>query len=128
MEEWVKEKLLNMKEWKEGHCAYLINNQCAIYNERPSCCRNFPDIENSSLCKLVHYCALKEAGTGLTAERKSKICFECGAECCKKILIPKDLEFSGRDFTEWLGFSCKECNDIEWCRIIPSELLKQGIK
>lgn len=124
MKPWIKEMLLKNRDWEESVCSYLVDNRCSIYENRPACCRNFPDFEDTGLCEMLDYCALKENGAQMSPDQRREVCFECGAECCKKIFTPRASPFSGRQFTEWLGMSCEECREIEWCKIVPAELFK----
>lgn len=55
MKPWIKEMLLKTRDREESVCNYLVDNRCSIYENRPACCRNFQDFENTGLCEMMNY-------------------------------------------------------------------------
>jgi hypothetical protein len=83
-------------------CPFLNEAElCSIYEDRPACCRNFPN-RPSSFCGDAHRCNLN--------------CVACKDKCCKHICMLPSMAASGGDiitptmFIEALSISCEQCH------------------
>lgn len=78
-------------------CPYLTKEElCSIYDNRPKCCRNFPNRQEGSFCYIPNRCNLN--------------CKECKDKCCNYI----SLDESG-DFIISLDITCDKCAE-KWVK------------
>ena len=78
-------------------CPYLDSKElCSIYEDRPSCCRNYPGkgIKFPFTDHIKHTC--------------NEDCINCVYKCCKHINVLKD-KISPQDIIERLTMSCNSC-------------------
>ena len=75
-------------------CPYLDENElCSIYDNRPNCCRNFPNRESGMFCSTT-VCVYDAAG--------NLDCMNCKDKCCNH------LEMEVFDI-KLLDMSCSTC-------------------
>lgn len=71
-------------------CPYFNDELCSIYDQRPQCCRSFPNRTSGMFC----------------ADSKcDEDCISCKDKCCRHI------EGEGTDVFELLNISCSECQN-----------------
>ena len=78
-------------------CPYLNEQElCSIYEDRPQCCRAFPNVANPHFCSDSYRCDLN--------------CTACVDKCCKNIYIAVSGEAKPQDFIDALNIPCENCN------------------
>lgn len=106
--EWLNDKCQKCDgDFIETVCPMLKNNCCTIYETRPSCCRNHP--QNNGYC-VSGDCLL--IGKEKNTKESSVICIECGAKCCKRILIPKNQIITKKFMLRWMDIDCQTCRNL----------------
>ena|ERR1035437_5711839 len=105
---WIKDKCQKCNSnFVEVTCPMLKNNRCTIYETRLSCCKSHP--QNSGYCASGD-CLL--IGKEKNTKESSIICMECGAKCCKRILVPKDQTVTKEFMLKWLDIDCQTCQEF----------------
>lgn len=84
-------------------CPFLNGSLCIIYNERPSCCRNFPNKEG--------ICADYECDL-LNSDPDVEACKLCKNQCCARISYPKNMEINKKFVNNLLNMDCKTCSEL----------------
>lgn len=108
---WIK-GIINDSNWeyKTIPCPLLVDKKCSSYEERPSCCRNYP--QESWYCTTSRLCKISVIWLIWSEVESNSICFNCKSLCCEWILVPKHVEFTKVEVLKWLDISCEDCRNM----------------
>jgi Fe-S-cluster containining protein len=104
---WLKEITEATKEYKEIKCPLLINNKCSIYDERPNCCRKYPQTSGYYCSKSFCNVLMKKVSNN--TDESTDLCFNCKDLCCHHILVPVHEKITKEFLVKWMDISCELC-------------------
>jgi len=106
--DWYKKTVYEAAgQYEKVTCLFLVDDKCSDYENRPSCCRHYPQDNN--------YCADLECqivGLENNTDKTSKLCLKCRAKCCKTIQVPKGTEVTKEFIKKWLDIDCATCKEF----------------
>lgn len=96
----IKKELIKDLDFIQVKCPFLSkDNLCAIYKNRPKCCRNYATKTKSCVPEHVRErCSVFNKG----------YCDKCGY-CCKNIRWPKSIPLTKENFLSSHNIECKDC-------------------
>lgn len=108
--DWIKDIVKeNGWEYEKISCPLFENGECTSYNNRPNCCRSYP--QKDSYCSSKK-CAIYNAWLDWKTESNNVSCFSCSTVCCEWILVPKHVQFTKDEILKWLDISCEDCREL----------------
>jgi Fe-S-cluster containining protein len=90
-------------------CPFFKNWKCSIYENRPSCCKNYP--QKDAYCTNKK-CKLWVKNIDWKLESSNPLCFECKKKCCERILVPVWISIDKDFILDWLNIDCKNCKKL----------------
>ncbi len=109
--DWIKDVIKrSWWEYKEIACPLFDRWSCADYNNRPSCCRNYPQVW--AYCSSTKRCLLWKLWILWQNVESDNHCYSCKDICCNSILVPKRIEFTKEEILKWLDINCEDCRKL----------------